>query len=288
MKTYLDCYPCFLRHGLEASRIAGLSEAQQKRVLDEVMRVLQETQAEATPPELAQLVHRRVREMAGGVDPYKEIKKEQNRVMLSIEGDLKREVEQAPRPLVAALKLAGACNAIDMGPTRTWKSPQELIYQLRHPGVDHFEERRLLDCLTRASSLLYVADNAGEIVGDKILLSIIKREMPSVEVIVAVRGGPILNDATMEDAIEVGIDKLGRIITTGSDAPGAILSACSKEFNEWFEKADLVIAKGQGNYEALEGCHKEGLFFLLQVKCPVLARDLEAQEGKITLRKNRC
>jgi len=288
MKTYLDCYPCFLRHGLEAGRIAGLSEAQQKRVLDEIMSILQGMRAEATPPELAQVIHRHIREMTGGVDAYKEIKEEQNRLMLSIEEGLRREVEEAPRPLVAALKLAGACNAIDMGPTRTWKTPEELVYQLRHPSLDHFEERQLLDCLTKAGNLLYVADNAGEIVGDKILLSAIRSEMPSVEITIAVRGGPILNDATMEDAIKVGIDKLGRIITTGSDAPGAILSACSTEFDEYFEQADVVIAKGQGNYEALEGCQKKNLFFLLQVKCPVVARDLGAEKGKITLRRNKC
>ncbi|RLB37386.1 MAG: hypothetical protein DRH12_14425 [Deltaproteobacteria bacterium] len=287
MRTYLDCYSCFLRHGLEASRIAGLSEAQQKRVLDEIMRVLQDMRAEATPPELAQVIHKRIREMTGGGDPYKQVKEEQNRLMLSIEESLKREVEEAPRPLVAALKLAGACNAIDMGPTRTWKTSEELIYQLRHPNLDHFEERELLECLTGARNLLYVADNAGEIVGDKILLSAIRREMPSVEITIAVRGGPILNDATMEDAIKVGIDKLGRIITTGSDAPGAILSSCSKEFTQCFQEADVVIAKGQGNYEALEGCEKEDLFFLLQVKCAVVARDLDAGKGKITLRKNR-
>ena len=286
MKTYLDCYPCFLRHGLDAGRIAGLSESQQKRVLNGIMKVLQEMQPEATPPELAQIIHRRIREMTGGADPYKEIKEEQNRLMLSIEESLKKEVEEAPRPLVAALKLAGACNAIDMGPTRTWKTPEELIHQVRNPNLDHFEERQLLDCLTKARNLLYVADNAGEIVGDKILLSILKREMP-IDITVAVRGAPILNDANVEDAIKTGIDRLGNVITTGSDAPGAILSGCSQDFMENFETADVVIAKGQGNYEALEGCKKEDLFFLLQVKCGVVARDLGTSEGKITLRKNR-
>jgi len=249
------------------------------------MRVLQGMRPEATPPELAQVIHRHIREMTGGVDPYKEIKEEQNRLMLSIEESLRREVEEAPRPLVAALKLAGACNAIDMGPTRTWKTPEELVYQLRHPSLDHFEERQLLDCLTKAGNLLYVADNAGEIVGDKILLSILKREMP-IDVTIAVRGTPILNDATVEDAIKTGIDRIGSVITTGSDAPGAILSGCSQDFIENFKAADLVIAKGQGNYEALEGCEKDELFFLLQVKCDVVARDLGTSKGKIMLRKN--
>ena len=286
MKTYLDCYPCFLRHGLEAGRIAGLGEVQQKEILDEIMKVLQEMAPEVTPPELAQVIHRRIREMAGGIDPYKKIKEQQNELMLSVENSLMKQVETTERPLIAAIRLAGACNAIDMGPIRTWNTREELIEQLRHPNLDHFDLNELLDSLSKARRLLYVADNAGEIVGDKLLLSVLKREVP-LNITVAVRGGPILNDATVEDALRVGMDTLGNIITTGSDAPGAILSHCSKEFIESFQLADVVIAKGQGNYEALEGCEKENLFFLLQVKCGVVARDIGVSEGKITLRKNR-
>ena len=286
MKTYLDCYSCFLRHGLEAARIAGLDEAQQKEVLDEIMNVLQTMAPEATPPELAQVIHRRIREMNSGQDPYKAIKKEQNNLMLSIEKSLREEIEKSPEPLVAALKLAGACNAIDMGPARAWKTADELVEQLRHPNLDHFEASRLLEYLSKARKLLYIADNAGEIVGDKILLSFLKKET-LLDVTVAVRGGPILNDATVEDAREIEIDRIAKVITTGSDAPGAILSLCSKGFVQDFYSADVVIAKGQGNYEALEGCGKQKLFFLLQVKCPVVARDLRVEVGKVILRENR-
>ena len=143
-----------------------------------------------------------------------------------------------------------------------------------------------MECVSRADTWLYVLDNASEIVCDKILLSFLRRETDG-DTTLAAQGGPILNDATLEDAHTVGIDSLARVITTGSDAPGAILTGSSKEFLDVFEKADLVLAKGQGNYEALEGVRKGSIFFLLQVKCPLVARDLKVEVAEIVLMKNR-
>lgn len=286
MRTYLDCYSCFLRHGLEAARIAGLNEENQKKVLNEIMEVLQKMPVDAKPPQLAQIIHRRIRELSGNPDPYWSIKEQQNLFMLSLEKDLCREVYASDEPLLEAVKLAGACNSIDMGPVRKWRSREELLRQIYNPGLDRLELDELKDSLRVAKKLLYVTDNAGEIVCDKVLLGLLM-EHYGLECTVAVRSGPILNDATVEDTEKVGMNKVAKIITTGCDAPGAVLPACTQDFLDNFESSDLVIAKGQGNYEALEGCEKEELFFLLQVKCGVVARDLGVEEGKITLRENR-
>ena len=287
MKTYLECYACFLRHGLEAARIAGLDEIQQKQVLNGIMEILKAMDLAATPPQIAQIIHKRIRDLSGNTDPYKEMKEEQNRCLLEMEGDLQRHISDSVNPLLGAIKLAGACNAIDMGPTRNWDRVEDLFNQLLSPRLGRFQVEDFLDSVSRADTLLYLVDNAGEIVCDKILLTFLRREVDA-DITLAVRGGPILNDATLEDAYTVGIDSLARVITTGSDAPGAILTGCSKEFLDVFEKADLVLAKGQGNYEALEGVKKENIFFLLQVKCPVVARDLKAEVGEIVLMKNRA
>ena len=286
MKTYLDCYACFLRHGLEAARIAGLDERGQKKVLDMVMRMLQEMDLGATPPELAGALHRRIRELSGLEDPYKDTKTEQNAALLRMYSVLESHIKSSSDPLAEAVKIAGACNAIDMGPTRKWDRVEDLLNELLHPRLGEFDLGDLLDTLSNSNNMLYVGDNAGEIVGDKLFISILK-ETYDINVTFAVREGPILNDATIEDAELVGIPQVAELITTGSDAPGALLSKCSDEFRQKFQDADLIIAKGQGNYEALDQADRSKVFFLLQVKCQVVARDLNAEIGEVVLKKNR-
>jgi uncharacterized protein with ATP-grasp and redox domains len=129
--------------------------------------------------------------------------------------------------------------------------------------------------------VLYLADNAGETVFDRLLI-----ETLDVPVIYAVKGGPILNDATQEDALAAGIGRAAEVISSGADAPGTILSRCSGEFRQLYDRSELIIAKGQANYETLS---EEGarVFFLLQVKCPVIARDVGTPVGSIVLRRGR-
>jgi len=281
MKTYLDCYPCFIRQTLEAMRIARQNETVQKKALIEAMEHLREMDLSASPPRQAQVIHRRIRELTGLKDPYADIKLEHNTELLRMEPTLMKHVMDSPDPLKEALKLAGACNAIDMGPNRSWKRAEELFDQLMNPLLgrfefDHFEKR-----LSSAKTMLYLADNAGEIVGDKILLSVLKKRT-DMDITFVVRGAPILNDATLEDAKMVGIDQMAQVITTGSDCPGVILPDCPLELEVAFDQADLILSKGQGNYETLNQGKKD-IFFLLQVKCDIVAKDLQSEMGKIIL-----
>ena len=130
--------------------------------------------------------------------------------------------------------------------------------------------------------MLYLADNAGEIVFDWLLLE----QMPVEKVTVAVRGSPVLNDATIADTQAAGIPGLVELIDNGSDAPGTILDDCSAEFRRRFDRTDLIIAKGQGNYETLNEVEKD-IFFVLKAKCPVIARDLDCHVGSLILRRSR-
>jgi hypothetical protein len=135
--------------------------------------------------------------------------------------------------------------------------------------------------LKEAEEILYIADNAGEIIFDRLLIE----RLPIEKVTVAVKGSPVINDATMEDALLAGLPRIVEVVDNGSDGPGTILETCSRAFIDCFDKADLVIAKGQGNYESLSEADKN-IFFVLKAKCPVIARDLGCEVGEMILRRS--
>ena len=137
------------------------------------------------------------------------------------------------------------------------------------------------NAVIEAEKILYLADNAGEIVFDHLLIE----QLPIEKITVVVKGSPVINDATIDDANVVGLGRIVEVIDNGSDGPGTILETCSQNFRDRFEGADLIIAKGQGNYETLSDIDKN-IFFLLKAKCPVIARDLGCQVGKMILRKS--
>jgi len=190
MKTYLDCYPCFIRQALEATRIAGKDEIVQKEVLSYVMDLLKVMDLSVSPPVQAQVIHSFIREFTGLKDPYENIKIEHNSELLRLKPRFLEHVMNSKDPLRTALMLAGACNAIDMGPDRSWKRAEELYGQLMHPLLGRFEFENFEQKLFSAKNMLYIADNAGEIVGDKILLTILNR-CTNVDIIFVVRGGPV-------------------------------------------------------------------------------------------------
>ena len=142
--------------------------------------------------------------------------------------------------------------------------------------------QELADAADRARDILYLADNAGEIVFDRLLIE----QLPPGRVTVAVKGGPVLNDATRSDAAVAGLNELAEVIDNGSDAPGTLLGDCSHSFRERFDRADLVIAKGQGNYETLSDARKD-VFFLLKAKCPVIAHHLGCDVGRTVVQRSR-
>jgi len=278
MRTYLDCYPCFLRQALEAARMAGADERQQRVVLGRVLDLLGRIDSSSVPPEVGDRVHRIVRQEVSDGDPYRAAKGSSTREALALYPRLRSLLAQADDVLEVGVRLGIAGNIIDLGPNREydlWDTVERVLVQpfAIDDGV------ALREALSRAGRVLYLADNAGETVFDRVLI-----EALGVPVIYAVKGGPILNDATREDALAAGVDRVAEVVSTGSDAPGTILGRCSEEFRRLYDRATLVIAKGQANYETLS---EEGprVFFLLQVKCPVIARDVGVPVGSIVLRQ---
>ena len=258
--------------------MAGADEPQQKRVLDRVLTVLKGITLTSTPPEIGDQVHRIVRQVARQVDPYQDIKAHSTRQALQLYPRLKAMVAASGDPWMTAVRLSIAGNIIDLGPGQPFDLEQTIDRVLAAPfAID--DSVALQRALSTARSVLYLADNAGETVFDRLLIEVL-----GPVVTYAVKGGPIINDATRQDALDAGLDRVAEIVSTGSDAPGTILDRCSAQFRALYESAPVVIAKGQANYETLSTAGPK-MFFLLQAKCPVIAGDLNVPVRSIVLKQ---
>lgn len=278
MKTYLACYPCFLRQALDAAQMVEATEEQQRQVVHATLSLLQGLKATDTPPEIGDRIHRLVREMVDDGDPYHEVKDRATAQALALYPDVKARCRTVDGPLEMAVRAAIAGNIIDFGPGNTYELEATLDRVLSQPFTIG-DLASLCEALNRAEAVLYLADNAGETVFDRLLI-----ETLPVPVTYAVKDGPILNDATMADARAAGLHEVADLISTGSDAPGTILHRCNPGFRRRFELADLIIAKGQANYETLSP-GDDRVYFLLQAKCPVIAEDIGVPVRSIILRQ---
>ncbi len=251
-----------------------------ERVLRETLRLVAEMRFDRSPPWMGQQIHRLLREATGNPDPYREVKKRSNTLTLGMYPALKAQVRASADPFVAAVRLAIAGNVIDFG-CRNHLSDDEVRREIKEAmdgSLDHVAVADLRRAVEVADDILYLADNAGEIVLDRLLIE----ELPANRVTVVVRGGPVINDATREDAEAAGLSGVAPVTDNGSDVPGTIPASCSPTFRSRFEKCDLVIAKGQGNYETLGG-EDRNIFFLFKAKCPVIARDVGCDLGQMVV-----
>ncbi|MBN1257591.1 MAG: DUF89 family protein [Planctomycetes bacterium] len=279
MKTFLDCVPCFLRQTLAASRMATDNLETQEKILREVLTMAAGLSFSRTPVHMGRDIHRVIKKFSGNADPYWAAKQHFNDEVLKLYPELKQKVKASDHPFATAVRLAIAGNIIDLGIKMT-KDDINLQETIADTLAQPFAINRLAElenAIKTARSIMYLGDNAGEIVFDRILIE----ELPRDKIIFAVKSLPIINDATLEDAREVGLTEIVKVIENGSDAPGTILEDCTEEFQKLFAQADLVIAKGQGNYETLNDVKRANVFFLLKAKCPVLARDLGCEIGSI-------
>jgi uncharacterized protein with ATP-grasp and redox domains len=280
MKTYFDCIPCFIRQTVEAARIATSDEKLQEKILREVLRAVSKMNLSKSPPVMMQYMYRLIREISGSQDPYKKLKDSFNKLALDIYPDLSDRVKKASDPFEAAVRFAIAGNIIDSGAVHNLNKSYiiETIEQAMSQKLSgNIEKLRI--AINSANKILYLGDNTGEIVFDKLLIE----QLPLDRVTFVVRGYPVINDATMIDAKVTGMTDLVNVIDNGSDAPGTILEDCSEEFFQHFSDADLVIAKGQGNYETLSSTDKS-IFFILKAKCPVIARNIGCEIGSLIIK----
>jgi uncharacterized protein with ATP-grasp and redox domains len=279
MNIALDCIPCFVRQAAEAVAMSPLDDARKARLLKRLLREIADASWDVMPVTIAQRVQRLVREESGQADPYRAMKDSMNRIALDLLPALAETARCHASSREAVVRLAIAGNLLDAGSkarTALEDLPKRLDTIWDMPLVGSVAD--LFRAADDARSILYLADNAGEIVLDRPLIE----ALPTQKITVVVRGFPVINDATLADAEAAGIPDVARVIDNGSDAPGTLVDECSKEFRDGFNCADLIIAKGQGNYETLSNTTKRA-FFLLTVKCPMIAADIGAPVGALVI-----
>jgi len=289
VRTYPGCIVCFFRQALEAAKISGADEETQNRILIELSKKLPDFSLTASPPEMGRLVYRLVTAITRRQDPYLEIKQESNKFALSMYSRLKERIASSPDPLLEAVEISIVGNIIDYGihnSTEIAGKVRELL--IKEKQAVKVEKEKLFNypafktTLAQAENILYLGDNAGEIVFDRLLIEEIKRLYPDKKITFAVKGGASINDALMADAEECGITGITQVITNGVDAPGTLLSLCSSEFLAAYNQSQLIISKGQGNFETLSS-EKKPIFFLLMAKCPVVADHIGCETGTFLL-----
>ncbi len=284
MKTYLDCIPCFIKQSLEAARMATDDEKVHLEVLIKVMTHLKSISFSNSPPELSKDVHDIIRNITKSKDPYKKVKDISNKMAKEQYSHLKKIVEEADDPLLMAVKLAIVGNVIDFGSMSRF-NVKDMIDIAIKKDLDIESYNIFKKSLFNTKTILYLADNTGEIFFDKLLIEELLRLNKDITYVV--RANPIINDATIEDVSYAGIDKQVKVINADAgqkkSAPGIVLKYASERFLDLFESADMVISKGQGNYEGLSNVNRD-VFFMLVVKCPLVARDIKDDIGKLVLK----
>jgi uncharacterized protein with ATP-grasp and redox domains len=285
MKTFFECLPCFVNQALGSLKNCQAKDDEIAGVMRSVFGELAGIDYDASPPVTAQKIHRIVSKVIGGRDPYARQKRYYNRFAVELLSSIRSRVDSQKDVFVAKVKLAVAANIIDFGKNGnlTETEVRSSFEKALDVVIDMHALEDLRVSLAGAGNILFLSDNAGEIVFDRYLIE----EMPYRKIVCAVRGKPVINDATLEDAQAVGLTEIVKVISNGSDAPGTIPEDCSPEFKQVFDNADLIIAKGQGNFETLSSITDKRIFFLFQVKCPVIARDAGYPVGSFVVLDNR-
>ncbi|WP_075681269.1 damage-control phosphatase ARMT1 family protein [Roseburia sp. 831b] len=286
MKMQEKCLPCVVNQAIKVADMVGMKE--KGNLLRRVFSYLSKVDYNAiTSPELIGEIFSIIKEETGNQDPYKETRQKYNKMFLERLPAYEKEIEQSKNPFEEAVKYAIIGNVIDFNPIHelTILDVERHFKRLKGENLEINDAALLRKELETAKTILYLGDNCGEICLDKILLRKIKAMNPKVQIFFATRGAAVVNDSIEEDAYLVGIDEVATVVSNGDSSLGTVLSRTSKEFLQIYEKADVVIAKGQANYECLS-TEKKNIYFLLMTKCQVIAKDIGVPEMKMILKRS--
>ncbi|MDD5643940.1 MAG: ARMT1-like domain-containing protein [bacterium] len=281
MKCYLECIPCFVKQAVEAGNILSASAKQREEILQKCLKLIINMDRDMTPPEAGMKIHSIIKFITGRKDPYQEIKDYYNNLGPAFYEKYKRKVKESEDGLLSSIRCAIAGNVVDFGVAGEFDAEKD-IEKVMTQDFAYFDYDRFKKVLSGSRSILYLADNVPETFFDRILIE----ELKGKDIVYAVKSAPIINDATVEDALKAGIDKFAAVVESGSCAPGTVLSLCSSDFLETVKKSDMIISKGQGNYEALEDIGRKNVFFMLKAKCRVVSRHLNVKIGDIIFKAN--
>jgi uncharacterized protein with ATP-grasp and redox domains len=274
----------------ESVKLATDDKMLQRKIFFELIEEVKNYTIENPPPEIAGDLYRKVKAMTGNNDPYRDIKKYGNDLMLKYADKFRDRIKNSKDRLLTALELSIAGNIIDYGINPNIdvekvinKILKDEAKTIKKENNKTFDYENFKQDLSSAKSLLFLCDNCGEIILDMLMLEEIKKFNPAIEINIAVRDSSILNDVTMEDAKYCGLDKIGNIFSSGSDYPGVMLKRCNQKFLDIFYSADIVLSKGQGNFETLDEKKGRKIYYLFMAKCPIVVDEIEKLVSKCNL-----
>jgi len=282
MKIQLECVPCTLNSYLRLAETGVIPESQKEKILCRMLNVFAAFDYNQSPPVLGCKMHALIRESINDPDSYHRIKEKYNQMMMDLYPEFERLVKGSEDPFDMAMRLSIAGNVIDFG-SQHQLDIMETINLVMDAKLAIDNSPQLRAALDQADSLLYIGDNCGEIVLDKLFLSLLDVPLKYF----AVRESPIINDVTFEDAIVTGMDKVAKVITTGDNSPGAVWESTSEQFQTIFRNADVIISKGQGNLEGLLDVAHESIYFLLVTKCDLIAKRVGAKKEEFIVKKGK-
>ena len=286
MKIHDKCLPCVVNQVIKVANITGVDKKEE--LFREVFNYLSKMDFEITTPEIIGEIFDMIKKYANNPDPYKETRNYYNALFLKLLSEFDRKIEKSGNSFKLAVQYAIVGNIIDFNPIHNTllKDIFDIFEKMEQLELAVDDSSTLMEDIANAKILLYLGDNCGEICLDKILLKKIKELNPDIQIIFGVRGKPVVNDSIAEDAYAVGINEYADVIDNGDGSLGTVLNRTSQKFKEIYKKSDVVIAKGQANYECLSEENKN-IYFLLMTKCDVIANDIDVEENKMICMKNK-
>lgn len=280
MKTSIDCIPCLVRMIISSVKQFIPDDSKREKTIKELLKILADQDFRQSPPMLTAHIQRKLLNIIGSSDPFEEMRRLSNDMALELEPILINQIANSNDPFQTAVRIAIAGNIIDFGIKGDVKADElkECLYTSLRIDIDEEALNVMRKRIENAKSILYLCDNSGEIVFDKILI----KQLKHANITVAIKGYPILNDAVISDAEQSGLTAITKVITNGSDYLGTVLDDCSDEFKDAFSKADLIISKGQANYETLADVDHT-ITFLFMVKCLIIANRTGIAENSFAI-----
>jgi len=289
MKLQPECVTCIIAQVKNVTNMFGLSEDNRKAAMDDTHAYLAKANYEGCTPESMGELWQILLSHGGGRDPYGAIKSLCNQEAMKMLPATREKIVRARDPFTVALKYAIAGNLIDYGLEHPVSIEEQnaQIDAIANTAFSKDDSEKLLVAMARADTMLYLGDNAGEIVFDKLLIEQIRAYYPKIDISFVVKGSAVLNDVTHIDADEVGMHEVARVIDNGDASPGTVLPRTSEAFQKVFAEADVILSKGQGNYESLSGVDKKNLFFLFTAKCDAVCVEAGVPKRSIVCLENK-
>ncbi len=275
-----ECVACIINQSVKVANAIGAQPDIKDELLSEVTQMSKSFSFTNNPPEIAADVYEKMAQIANKTDLYDEIKDLSTKKAAALVPALKEKLKFSKDKLLTATKIAVAGNVIDLAAAVEFDLEEELV-KVFDTEFAHNDFMVMQTELAKAKTILVIGDNVGEHIFDYLFIEILKELYPSAEYSYMVRGNPIINDVTMKEAKEAGFDKLCNLVDSGVNTPGFTYTRANEYSQKLFDKVDVVISKGMGNYECLNESKRDNIFFLLKVKCDVVANSLGKTIGDI-------